>query len=310
MAISDCYQSGFDEENGKEINAETCPECTGDIVTDGGEISCTECGLIVNEYRIDHGPAHFRFGDGRDDRERTGAPLTPARHDRGLSTEIGRGVDGKGKPLTGSKRRQLGRLRTQQHRGRWRSKGERNLAHGFGEITRMTAALELPRSIRDQACTLFRRAQEEGLLLGRSIESIAAGSVYAACRCAGVLRTIDEVVDVARADRESVTNAYHVLNRALALKTDTLRPRAYIPQIASDCTMSDPVRERAIELAEIAEAEGLANGRNPAGVAAACLYLAEKERGSGLTQAALADAADVSVPTLRARYQELRDVLD
>ena len=80
-------------------------------------------------------------------------------------------------------------MRREQSRGRWRSKAERNLAHGLGEVRRLASALELSDSVRDQACQLFRSAQNEDLLRGRSIEAIAAASVYGACRCNGRVTT-------------------------------------------------------------------------------------------------------------------------
>lgn len=121
----DIYQEGFDESDGKTTNAETCPECPDDLITDGGETSCTECGLVVDEYWIDHGPEHF--SELLDENERTGPPITPTRHDRGLSTEIGYRKDGNA--LSGKKRQQLGRLRVQHSRGQWQTKADRNLAH-------------------------------------------------------------------------------------------------------------------------------------------------------------------------------------
>jgi len=68
-------------------------------------------------------------------------------------------------------------MRREQSRGRFQSKAERNLAHGLGEVRRIVSALELSEAIRDQACQLFRSAQNEDLLRGRSIEAIAAASV-------------------------------------------------------------------------------------------------------------------------------------
>lgn len=99
MTTRDVYESGFDEASGEHIDADAFPECDDEPITDGGENRCIGCGLIVDEYRIDYGPALCRFGDTPDETERTGAPLTPARHDRGLSSEIGDGVDGEGNPL-------------------------------------------------------------------------------------------------------------------------------------------------------------------------------------------------------------------
>ena len=71
--------------------------------------------------------------------------------------------------------------------------------------------------------------------------------------------------------------------------------------------MTDEVRSRAQRLATVAENEGLANGCNPAGVAAACLYVAAQECGEGVTQAVLAEMANV---TPRNRYRELVEVID
>jgi len=140
-------------------------------------------------YRSRAGVAGVR----RRECEQTGAPLTAARHDRGLSTEIGRGTDAKGNKISGQKRRRLARMRREQTRGRWRSKAERNLAHGLGEVRRLASSLELADSVRDQACQLFRSAQNEDLCRGRSIEAIAVASIYGACRCNGHSRLLDAV---------------------------------------------------------------------------------------------------------------------
>lgn len=118
-----------------------------------------------------------------DERERTSAPLTAARHDRGLSTEIGRGTDANGNELSAQKRRQLARMRREQTRGWWQSKAEQNLAHRLSEVRCLASALYLFDTLRDRACQLFRNTQNQDLLRGRSIEAIAAASVYVACRC-------------------------------------------------------------------------------------------------------------------------------
>jgi len=158
-----------------------------------------------------------------------GRPLTAARHDRGLSTEIGRGTDAKGNKLSGKKRQRLARMRREQTRGRFQSKAERNLAHGLGEVRRIASVLELSGSVRDQACQLFRSAQTEDLLRGRSIEAIAAASIYGVCRCNGHSRLLDDVVDAARVEQSRVTNAYKTLNTELGLPTQPVRPSEFIP---------------------------------------------------------------------------------
>jgi len=213
MATRDIYETSFDEDVQTNSSTNPCPECDGRVTTNSVETICEDCGLVIDEQRIDHGP-EWRTHD-QDQRKRTGAPLTAARHDRGLSTEIGRGKDANGNELSGRKRQRLSRMRREQTRGRFQSKAERNLAHGLGEVRRIASVLELSGSVRDQACQLFRSAQTEDLLRGRSIEAIAAASIYGACRCNGHSRLLDDVVDAARVEQSRVANAYKTLNTEL-----------------------------------------------------------------------------------------------
>ncbi len=306
MATRDIYETGFDEDVQTEASANQCPECDGHVTTNVKETVCEDCGLVIEEQRIDHGP-EWRAYD-VEERERTGAPLTAARHDRGLSTEIGHGTDAHGNELSGQKRRRLARMRREQTRGRWRSKAERNLAHGLGEVRRLASALELSESIRDQACQLFRSAQTEDLLRGRSIEAIGAASIYGTCRCNQHPLLLEDIVGAARVESTRVTNAYRTLNRELELPTPPIRPASFIPRLISALELDHDIRRRANELAECAEETALTNGCQPSGVAAACVYLAAQDQGTLITQSTVASAAEVSVVTLRSRRDELQAI--
>ena len=277
-----------------------CPECEGSLQSDDRETVCTRCGLVVAEDNIDRGPEWRSFADDETERERTGAPLTRSRHDRGLSTEIGRSTR-----LKGRKRRRVARMRRQHNRTRIGSKAERNQVYGFTEIRRLVGALGLSDYIRDRACVLFESAQDEDLLRGRSLEGFAAAAVYATCRTSDVSRTVEEVVADAKASPDELRAAYDALNRELGLPTGPIDPREYIPRFASGLDLPSEVERRARDLAERAHDEGLVAGRNPAGVAAACLYTAASERDYPLTQERAADAADVTPVTLRSTYQGL-----
>ena len=304
MATRDIYTSTVDEGGQDEPKSNQCPECGGRVTTNMVETICEACGLIIDKQQIDCGP-EWRACD-RDERKRTGATLTAARHDRGLSTEIGRGTDANGNTLAGRKRQQLARIRREHSRGRFRSKAERNLAQGLGEVRRIAGVLELPESIRDQACQLFRSAQNEALLPGRSIEAMAAASVYGACRCNGLSRTIEDISRLARVEQRRVQNAYKAMNAELGLPAKPVVPSEFIPQLASELEVPGRVRHRAIELAERADSVGITTGVRPSGFAAACLYKAGCEDGWCLTQSTVAAAANVSAATVRTH----RDALD
>lgn len=303
MATREIYETGFDEDVQTNTSTNPCPECDGQVTTNSVETICEDCGLVINEQRIDRGP-EWRTHD-QDQRKRTGAPLTAARHDRGLSTEIGRWKDANGNELNGRKRQRLSRMRREQTRGRLQSKAERNLAHGLGEVRRIASILEISDSIRDQACQLFRSAQTEDLLRGRSIEAIAAASIYGACRCNGHSRLLDDVVDAARVEQSRVANAYKTLNTELGLPIQPARPSEFIPRLASELNISDATRRRAVILSKHHRETAISNGCRPSGVAAACIYKAAQEHGRSLTQQRVADAARMSPVTVRARRDEL-----
>ena len=283
-------------------STQCCPECQGRLREGESETVCGECGLVVAEDNIDRGPEWRSFADDETEKERTGAPLTRSRHDRGLTTEIGRSTR-----LKGRKRRRFARLRRQHNRSRIKSKAERNRVYAFGEIRRLVSALDLTDHVRDQSCVLFESAQKEDLLRGRSIEGFTAAVVYATCRTASVSRTLDEVVDAARASEAELTAAYDALNRDLGLPTGPIDPAEYLPRFASRLDLPQAVERRADALVDTARERGLVSGRDPSGVAAGCLYLAARQEEYDLTQAEAAETADVTPVTLRATYQDLRE---
>jgi len=284
------------------VVSQGCPECEGALEASGCETVCANCGLVVDEDAIDRGPEWRSFQDDETEKARTGAPLTRSRHDRGLSTEIGRSTR-----LKGRKRRRMNRLRRQHRRAQTESKRDRNKMLGFIEVRRVVSGLDLSQTIRDRACVLFESAQSEDLLVGRSIEGFAAAAVYANCRTSGVSRTLHEVADAAQATEDELRVAYDALNRELGLPTGPIDPAEYLPRFASELDVPHEVERRAGELVERARDERLVAGRNPGGVAAGCLYTAARELDHELTQADAAAAADVSPVTLRSTYQALAD---
>ena len=305
MATREIYETGFDEDVQTNSSTNPCPECDGRVTTNSVETVCENCGLVIDEQRIDHGP-EWRTHD-QHERKRTGAPLTAARHDRGLSTEIGRGKDANGNTLSGQKHQRLSRMRREQSRGRFQSKAQRNLAHGLGEVRRIVSALDLSESVRDQACQIFRSAQNENLLRGRSIEAIAAASVYGTCRCNGLSRLLGEVSKLARVAESRVINAYKTLNEALGLPAKPVSPSMFVPRLASDLECPEKIRQRARTLAEQAEERGLTTGVHPAGFAAACLYKAGQEQGQGVTQRDVAESGNVTPTTVRGHHETLEE---
>jgi transcription initiation factor TFIIB len=307
MSTSDSYEQRFDEDV-QQNEHNTCPECAGRVTTNVRETVCDDCGLVIEAEPIDHGPEWRLFEDDDDSPERTGAPLTPNRHDRGLSTEIGRGADAKGKQLSQRRQRRMRRLRREQGRAVRGTTADQNRMRGIYEIRRITSRLDLGESVRDQACQLFRAAQSADLLPGRSIEAMAGACVYAVCRCNQRPVTEGDIRRYTRESGTSVTAAYKTLNAGLDLPTPPRRPREFIPKFVSelDPPTATNIERRARELAKLAAETERSVGQNPRGVAAACIYHATQEIDVMLTQECIAETAEVTAMTLRKQWRMIQ----
>jgi len=300
-----------DESSTEELR---CPECSGQLATDTehGETVCVDCGLVVEEDEIDRGPEWRAFDSKeKDSKSRVGAPTTNMMHDKGLSTNIGwQDKDAYGKSLSSRQREKMQRLRTWNERFRTRDSKERNLKQALGEIDRMASALGLPDNVRETASVIYRRALDEDLLPGRSIEGVSTSSLYAAARQAGTPRSLDEIAAVSRVEKDEIARTYRYVVRELKLEIQPADPESYVPRFASDLGLSDEAERRARSLLSTAKEQGIHSGKSPVGLAAAAVYAASLLVNEKVTQSEVSDVANISEVTIRNRYHELLEAED
>jgi transcription initiation factor TFIIB len=296
-------------ESTDESTSLCCPECGGSLVVDDehGETVCADCGLVVEEDSVDRGPEWRAFDSTeKDKKSRVGAPTTNMMHDKGLSTNIDwRDKDAYGNALGAKQRKKMQRLRKWNERFRTRDSKERNLKQALGEIDRMASALGLPENVRETASVIYRRALDEDLLPGRSIEGVATAALYAAARQAGTPRSLDEITTVSRVDKMELTRTYRYVVRELNLEVKPADPESYVPRFASDLDLSEESERRARQLLGNAKEQGVHSGKSPVGLAAAAVYAAALLTNEKTTQAAVSEVADISEVTIRNRYHEL-----
>jgi transcription initiation factor TFIIB len=276
------------------------------------EIVCRNCGLVLTDRIIDEGPEWRAFDqEQREKRARVGAPLTYTIHDKGLSTMIDwRNRDSYGKDLAPKRRAQIYRLRKWQRRIRVSDATERNLAYALSELDRMASSLGLPRTVREIAAMLYRRAVEQRLIRGRSIEGVAAAALYASCRQSRIPRTLDEVAEVSRVGKKEIGRSYRFIARELQLSIPPTSPIDYVPRFVSELKLVGKVQAHAVKILKMAATKGLTSGRGPTGVAAAAIYVASVLENSRRTQREVAAVARVTEVTVRNRYKELVEKLE
>mgnify|MGYP002760342128 FL=1 len=274
--------------------------------TADGELIHEETGLIVEEEQIDPGPEWRAFTHSeRQSKSRVGAPTTKTMHDKGLTTTIDwKDKDAYGRSISSKKRSQMHRLRKWQERIRTKDAGERNLQFALSEIDRMASALGVPQSVREVASVIYRRALDEDLIRGRSIEGVSTAALYAACRKEGIPRSLEEISGVSRVERKEIGRTYRYISQELGLEMRPVDPQKYVPRFSSELGLGEEVQSKANEIIETTAEQGLLSGKSPTGYAAAAIYAASLLCNEKKTQREVADVAQVTEVTIRNRYQE------
>ncbi|MBT3720425.1 transcription initiation factor IIB [archaeon] len=287
-----------------------CPECGGINLffnKEKGEVICKDCGLVVEEKMVDFGQEWREFDSAQSEqRRRTGAPITYTQYDQGLGTEVGRKADLYN--LGAKTKNKFFRLRKWQYR--ISTAIERNLKLALAELKRVSSYLKLPKSVEEEAARIYTLAVQRGLVRGRSMESVVAGALYAACRRHEVPRTLDELSEASGIEEKEVGRTYRFITRELQITILPSNPIDYIPRFSSSLKLSPKTQSKSVEIIELAQKQELTSGRGPTGIAAAGLYVAALINGEKRTQREVADVAGVTEVTIRNRYKELLEKLD
>ncbi len=286
-----------------------CPECGGINLNwnkERGEIICKDCGLVIEEKMVDFTQEWREFDSEDGERRRAGAPMTYTQYDHGLGTEVGQKADLF--KLGGKERNKFFRLRKWQYR--ISTAIERNLKLALAELKRVSSYLKLPKSVEEESARIYTLAVQRGLVRGRSMESVVAGALYAACRRHDVPRTLDELSEASGIEKKEIGRTYRFVTRELGITILPSNPADYIARFASSLKLNAETQSNAIEILEQAQKAELTSGRGPTGIAAAALYVAALLHGEKRTQREVADVAGVTEVTIRNRYKELLDELD
>lgn len=289
-----------------EIPKAKCPECGNTSFSKDehrGELICNKCGMVIEEMEIDQSPEWRAFDtDQQSKRTRTGAPLTFTKHDKGISTEIGKGV-GELYKVSVKKRAQYYRLR--KWNKRLTKSKDRNLSYSLSELARQVSYLGLPKSVHEEVGRLYEKAVTKGLVRGRSMESIITALIYAVAREKRSPRTLSELAAASGIEKREIGRAYRYVARELNIRILPALAEEYIPRFSSLLGLSGPVQALSKDILKSAVDEEVTSGKGPTGIAAAALYIAAVLKGERRTQRDIADVVGVTEVTIRNRYKDI-----
>ena len=301
------------------ISTDECSVCGSDrIVTipDSGEIVCEHCGAVISDKTEEKGPEWRTFVTSTarregDDENRTGMPFSLARSDMGLSTIIGRtNKDAKGSKINSSMLSTIQRLRTWDSRIQVYTSTDRNLSQAFAQLYTLKDKLGLPNAVIEKTAYIYRKAQENRLVLGRSISAVLVAAIYTACREMAIPRTLTDIATKSNVKRKSVAKCYRQLLLGLDLKIPQVDAIKCITRIANEAEISEKTKHEAISLMNNVIENEISAGKDPMGLAATVIYASCVRTGEIKTQKKLANAADITDVTLRTRLKDLKLHLD
>ena len=294
-------------------NTATCTRCgSPKLILDyeAGEEVCSDCGLVASEAIVNTGPEWRAFTNAeKDKRTRVGMARSYTLYDMGLSTNFSGTRDARGNRLDTDTRNRMNKLKRYDTRSKLDDTWGRNLSIAMAELDRLSAILYIPKTVKEHAALIYRRALKANLIRGRSIDAFVAASLYAACRKQRIPRPLKEVSKASTREHSEVSRSYRLLHRELNLKMPIDDPMKFVSGIASKLNVRQDTQHKAVDILRKAkERQGL-SGKDPRGIAAAALYMACLENDDKRIQKDVAAAAGTTEVTLRNRLRGLEETL-
>ena len=304
---------------------------SSNIITDpeSGEQICSNCGLVLSIEKTNEVRPEWRTFNteqsNNNNRIRTGMPASLARHDMGLSTIIGRADrDYTGNRIATSFKSTIDRLRILDYRTQLYSSTDRSLKKAFTELDTLKGRLTLPDSVVEKIAYIYRKAQERGLIRGRTVSAMLAAATYIACRQAGVGKTLKDIASGTNVKPQTLSQSYRILLTELDIKTPMLDPMRCVVKVANKMKLNERITRQGMNIMHTAIRKEASAGKNPMGLAAAVLYTSyhnniikasidkannESNNINKRSQASFAQAAGITDVTLRNTIKDLKNRL-
>ena len=278
-------------------------------VTDAmtGEISCRNCGVVLLENAVDFGRENVgQTMDEYNNNSRTGQKTSLKMADRGLSTMIqAQDRDSTGRTLSAENRRSFYRLRMWDRNSK-AALGKQSYVKAFIFLDGLRSKLGLPEHVVEKSAYLFRKAEQMGLLRGRSSLPVMSAVIYMACRIADIPRTLSDIADAAGIKKKIIQRFYRLLFANLDdVNSISYNPSDFVSRISSEARLSEKTMRDARKILEFSNKKGITSGKHPMSMVAAAVYLALQDNHEKVSQTQIAQISGMSAVTIRNRVKEI-----
>ena len=269
---------------------------------------CLNCGMIFQKEFVGNERRAYTIEEIKN-RKRT----EPRWRDFGPRTMLpNTKTDSKGKSIGAKEQALFSRLSKIQNS--LISSIERNFWEAKPKLKMLCSKLNIPEYISESGWKIYSVVAKKKLTMGRSINGFIAGALYAAIRIHNFPRLLDEVCESSLTPRRTVHRSLAMIIRIvlpeLNLKYQPIKAETLIFRFANTLGLPMQIQKNAINILKQASLNGLnRTGKDPKGLAAACIYIAAKDGDMRKTQSTVADIAKITEVTLRSRAKQIKDRL-
>jgi transcription initiation factor TFIIB len=203
----------------------------------------------------------------------------------------------------------MDRLRLWDIRTQTRTSTDRNLKNAFKQLEKLKDRIGISEVAVEKTAYLYRKAQERGLVRGRTIPAVLAAAAYVACREMGISKTLKDIAAAGDIRRKDLSRTYRLLITELDVKVPLVDITKCVAKVANKAGLRENIKRHAIDIMYEVSKKGITAGKDPMGLAASVLYLSSYNLDDRVTQSHIADAAGVTEVTLRNRFKDLKSKL-
>ncbi|CAD6190009.1 unnamed protein product [Caenorhabditis auriculariae] len=261
-----------------------------------GDLVCPQCGLVVGDRLVDVGTEWRSFSNERssNDPSRVGAPENPLLSGGDLSTTmaIGFGASDSDNSLANAQRKSMNNT-------------DRQMTQAMGVIRDMSARINLPKNIEDNAARIFKDVLDSKALRGKNNEAQAAACLYIACRKDGVPRTFKEICAVSHVSKKEIGRCFKLIIKSLETNLEQITSADFMSRFCANLGLANSIQSAATRIAKRAVDMDLVAGRSPISIAAAAIYLASQASSDKRTAKDIGDIAGAAEVTIKQTYKLL-----
>lgn len=291
-----------------KCDIDTCKTYPKITDSERGEIVCGGCGLVLVQNTID------LTYDGRYSQEdytkitRTGPATSLTMFDKGLSTVIGTDRDSSGNVLSSKRKVEFKRLRMWDQRSKSRTTVK--LSKAFTSLHAMKTKLGVPDNVVENAAYIYRKVVEKKLTRGRTMTSLIAASLYAACRKNNIPRTLDDIGKAANIDRKTLSRDFRTIINKLNLNLNQYDTTSFITKISNNMNLKEKTKRDAFDILERCKRRKITAGKHPVAQAAASLFIACLMNGEKISRKNFSKKVGISSVTIRNRMSLIKKTLN